>query len=109
MALHVQGACENDVINIGSDVEMSILELAQAVIRSVGSASVIEHLPPLAEGDMTRRCPDTSKMNRLLKRPLVPVEEGIRRLADYYRAQQAEASAGRRRAMRPLEQVPLQK
>jgi nucleoside-diphosphate-sugar epimerase len=89
MSVHDQGACENDVINIGSDVEMSILELARSVIRFVGRASAIEYLPPLLEGDMSRRCPDTSKMSKLLKRPLLPLEEGIRRLADYYRNEQA--------------------
>jgi nucleoside-diphosphate-sugar epimerase len=89
MAVHLQGACENDVINIGSDAEMSILELARAVIRVVGSASAVQFLPPLLEGDMSRRCPDTSKMSRLLKRPLLPLEEGIRRLADHYRNGQA--------------------
>jgi nucleoside-diphosphate-sugar epimerase len=88
MSVHDQGACENDVINIGSDVEMSILELARSVIRFVGRASAIEYLPPLLEGDMSRRCPDTSKMSKLLKRPLLPLEEGIRRLADYYRNEQ---------------------
>ena len=107
MAVHVEGACENDVINIGSDVEISILELARTVIRAVGSASVIEHLPPLREGDMSRRCPDISRMSRLLQRPLVPLEEGIRRLADYYR--QADASPGRRRVKTTVEQVPVQK
>lgn len=89
MAVHDQGACENDVINIGSDAEMSILDLARTVIRVIGSASPIEYLPPLLEGDMSRRCPDTSRMSRLLKRPLVPLEEGIRRLTDYYRTEPA--------------------
>ena len=105
MAVHDHGACENYVINIGSDVEISILELARTVIRSVGSSSAIEHLPPLPEGDMTRRCPDTRKMNKLLKRPLVPLEEGIRRLAEYYR----HAEPGRRRATTSGEHVPVQK
>ena len=84
VALHATGACENDVINIGSDHEMSIMELAKTVIRVVGSSSEINFLPPLAEGDMSRRCPDNSKMRQLLNRPLVPVEEGIRRLVDHY-------------------------
>ena len=87
MAVHREGACENDVINIGSDVETTILELARTVIRVVGSASAIEHLPPLAEGDMSRRCPDVGKMNRLLRRPLLPLEEGIRRLADFFQSE----------------------
>ena len=83
VAAHRTGAHENDVINIGSDVEISIRELAETVIRVLDSPSSLTFLPALPEGDMTRRCPETSKMKALLNRPLVPLEEGIRRLADY--------------------------
>ena len=89
VTLHAEEACENDVINIGSDAEMSILDLARTVIRVTGSRSPIDFLPPLAEGDMSRRCPDVSKMRQLLKRELVPLEDGIRRLVKHY----AEAGA----------------
>jgi hypothetical protein len=34
---------------------------------------------------MTRRCPETSKMRKLLDRPLVPLEEGVARLAAHLR------------------------
>lgn len=84
VTVHAEAACENDVINIGSDDEMSILNLAQAVIRLTGSKSVIEFLPPLTEGDMSRRCPDNSKMRELLKRHLVPLHEGVRRLVEHF-------------------------
>ncbi len=84
IALHETGAFENDVINIGSDHEISILDLARTVLSVVGSDSKIEFLPPLLEGDMSRRCPDNYKMRQILSRPLVPLEEGIRRLLDYY-------------------------
>jgi UDP-glucose 4-epimerase len=50
------------------------------VIRETGSSSRLEYLPPLPEGDMTRRKPDVSKMDRLLNRQLTPVEEGIRKI-----------------------------
>jgi UDP-glucuronate decarboxylase len=82
--LHASAAYENDVINIGSDVEISVLDLARTVIRVTGSKSSIEFLPPLPEGDMSRRCPDISKMRQLLDRPLVKLEDGIARLADHY-------------------------
>jgi UDP-glucose 4-epimerase len=32
----------------------------------------------LEEGDMTRRLPDTSKMQQLLNRPVTPLEEGLK-------------------------------
>ena len=85
---HIGNACENDVVNVGSDVEMTILQLAKLVIRLTQSSSRIEHLPPLPEGDMSRRCPDISRMRSLLARPLVPLEEGIRRLVEYYRVEE---------------------
>jgi len=72
----------NDVVNIGTDHEITILELAHKIIEVSGSKSKIVHLPALKEGDMTRRCPDNSKMVQLLNRPLTPLEEGIKILID---------------------------
>ena len=67
----------NDVINIGSDEEMSILSLAELVIKLTNSKSKIIHLPPLKEGDMSRRKPDITKMNTVLNRKIISLEEGI--------------------------------
>ncbi|NND77600.1 MAG: NAD-dependent epimerase/dehydratase family protein [Flavobacteriales bacterium] len=67
----------NDVINIGSDKEMSILDLAKTIIRITNSSSEIVHLPPLAEGDMTRRLPDNALMKKILNKELIPLEMGI--------------------------------
>lgn len=70
----------NDTINVGSSVELAVLDIAKQVVALAKSKSKIQHLPALKEGDMTRRLPDTSKMMKVLQRPLVPVEEGIARL-----------------------------
>ncbi len=70
----------NDVINVGGNEEIPVIELAKKIIQITGSSSSIIHLPPLAEGDMTRRLPDVSKMNDLLKRPRITLEEGIMRI-----------------------------
>lgn len=68
----------NQTINIGSDIEISILELAKLIIRLTGSSSKIVHLPPLEEGDMTRRRPDISKMKQLLgNNKIYTLEEGL--------------------------------
>jgi len=72
----------NDIVNIGSDVEIPILELAQVIIDIIGSKSKVLHLPPLPEGDMKRRIPDTFKMHKLLKHDLVPMEEGIKKMVE---------------------------
>ena len=59
---------------------MTIKELAQLIIKETNSKSAIIHLPPLPEGDMTRRKPDIGKMKQLLSRELTPVTEGVRRI-----------------------------
>lgn len=67
----------NETINIGGADEISILDLAKLVIKCSNSQSEIIHLPPLKDGDMTRRMPDNSKMKAILKRDLINIEEGI--------------------------------
>lgn len=68
----------NDVINVGSDSHVTILQLAELIIKVTGSRSPIEFLPPLKEGDMSRRQPDISKMKKILNRDLVSLEEGLK-------------------------------
>jgi nucleoside-diphosphate-sugar epimerase len=75
-----KGIFVNDVVNIGSDIEITIYELAKLVLDITGSASQIVHEPPLKEGDMLRRMPDITKMRQLLGRDLLPLEEGIKRV-----------------------------
>jgi UDP-glucose 4-epimerase len=70
----------NDVLNVGNDLETSVLDLAKLVIKMTNSKSEIIHLPALEEGDMTRRRPDIAKMKQVLQRPLTPLETGIERL-----------------------------
>ncbi len=70
---------KNTVLNIGSDDEITILELAKLIISETKSRSEIIFLPALKEGDMTRRKPDISKMKSILKRDLIPLAEGIRK------------------------------
>jgi len=70
----------NDVVNIGNDEEISIIQLANTIIRITGASSKVQFLPPLKEGDMTRRCPDIRKMKQILSRDLISIEEGIHRI-----------------------------
>lgn len=72
----------NDVVNIGGDEEIPVIDLARTIIRLTGSKSSLKHLPALKEGDMTRRKPDISKMKLLLNRPMLPFEEGLKRIID---------------------------
>jgi UDP-glucuronate decarboxylase len=72
----------NDVINIGNDQLCTILDLAKLIVDLAESKSRIVHLPPLKEGDMTRRQPDNSKMRLILGRPLITLEDGIRKMLE---------------------------
>ena len=82
-------------VNIGSQAEVSMLHLAQQIIRLTGSSSEIV-FKPLPPDDPKVRRPDTSLAERVLDwRPEVPVEEGLRRTRDYFvRALAEEAKAG---------------
>jgi nucleoside-diphosphate-sugar epimerase len=76
-----ENTCLNEVVNLGSDTIYTVLELAETIIRLTGSKSKIMFLPPLPEGDMSRRQPDTTKMRKLLKKnELIPLEEGIKKV-----------------------------
>jgi UDP-glucose 4-epimerase len=73
-----EGFHSHPVVNIGSDVCVSINELANLVIRLTDSKSRILYLPPLPEGDMSRRQPDNSIMKSILGRPLISLEDGLK-------------------------------
>lgn len=70
----------NDVVNIGGDDEIPIIDLAKLVIKLTNSTSKIVNLPPLPEGDMTRRKPDLTRMKKLLSRDPVSLEAGLKKL-----------------------------
>ncbi len=74
----------NDVVNIGSDQELTIRELAEQIVLVTESKSRIVHVAPLEEGDMTRRRPDIEKMRGLLRRDLTPLQWGIRQTIDAF-------------------------
>lgn len=72
----------NDIINIGSDKELSVLDLAKLIIEITGSTSELVYMPPLPEGDMSRRLPDTSKMKKLLGYEPIPLRDGLLKLLE---------------------------
>jgi nucleoside-diphosphate-sugar epimerase len=72
----------NEVVNIGSDIEYTIQELAKTIVALTGSKSKIIYLPPLAEGDMTRRQPDAAKMKQLLNKKFLPLEDGLKKILE---------------------------
>lgn len=68
----------NQTINIGNNQETAVLDLAKLIIELTNSKSKLVFLPPLPEGDMTRRHPDITKMKALLgTTSLLTLKEGI--------------------------------
>ena len=72
----------NEIVNIGNDQAITILDLAKTIIRLTKSKSKIIHLPPLKEGDMTRRQPEITRMKELLGRNFTELEVGIQKVID---------------------------
>ena len=70
----------NDIVNVGSDQEISIINLANTIIRIANSKSKIKYLPPLKDGDMTRRMPDLEKFHSTQGADLVSLDNGIEEL-----------------------------
>jgi UDP-glucose 4-epimerase len=76
------------VYNIGSKDETPIIDLAKIIIQLTSSKSEIKFLPPLEEGDMTRRHPNNLRMlEELLNgKPLLPLHEGLKKTLAYFDA-----------------------
>ena len=71
-------------MNIGSQAEVSMLELARRINALCGGNSKIAHKPLPPDDPKTRR-PDTTLARRELGwEPKVPVEEGLLRTRDYF-------------------------
>jgi dTDP-glucose 4,6-dehydratase len=71
-------------VNIGNPQELSVLDLARAVLELTGSSSTIVH-EPLPVDDPTRRRPDITIARRELGwEPRVSLEDGLRRTAAYF-------------------------
>ena len=79
----------NDVVNVGSDIEIKIIDLAYLIIETLESESKIIFLPPLKEGDMTRRKPDISKMKKVYQKEIISLEEGIQLVASTNKSENA--------------------
>ena len=85
------------VFNIGSDDEITILELAEKVKQLTGSKSEVRIVPyeeAYGEGfeDMSRRIPDISRIRKLIEyRPTFSIDEIIKTVIDYHRLTKLQA------------------
>jgi UDP-glucose 4-epimerase len=93
-------AANGEILNLGTTEEVSICELAELMHELSGTGggpAQVELIPYESFGgsyeDVQRRVPDMTKSRALLDfEPTVPLREGVRRLWDWYRAEQARAA-----------------
>ena len=79
---------DGEVINIGSDEEIKIIDLAKLILKLTNSTSRIS-FEPLPPDDPRKRCPDLRKAKKLLDyEPKINLREGLRRIIDWFRETQ---------------------
>ncbi len=72
-------------VNIGNPAEMSVLQMAEAIVKITGSKSRII-FKPIPEDDPKVRQPDITKAKSLLGwEPKVGLEEGLAKTLDYFK------------------------
>jgi dTDP-glucose 4,6-dehydratase len=82
-------------VNIGNPNELTVLELAHAVLALTGSSSTIVH-EPLPTDDPTRRRPDITVARRELGwKPVVALEDGLRRTVEFFASGTPQGAGGR--------------
>ncbi|MHC3000559.1 NAD-dependent epimerase/dehydratase family protein [Microbacterium sp. HJ5] len=93
-------AAQSDIVegtyNIASGTETSLLELAEALLRVMGSGLGVEHGPGRAVNGVVRRLADTAAAKRDLGfEATIGIEEGLRQLVEWWRPLRDEITAGR--------------
>jgi UDP-glucose 4-epimerase len=89
--LAAQADVTDEVFNVASGVETSLLELARKLLEAMGSDLSVQFGPERAVNRVPRRLADTSQAReRLGFAAEVSLEEGLRRLVEWWRAERAE-------------------
>ncbi len=84
----------DEVFNVASGVETSLLELAGLLIDVMGADVAVEHGPERSVNKVPRRLSSTKlARERLGFEAEVDIEEGLRRLVDWWRGERAQAPA----------------
>lgn len=81
------------VYHIGTMDEITIGDLAKKVAQSMG-ASIELASKPEPHGSTQRRCPDTTKLERLGWKPKISLEEGLKPTIEWYSAHPAPEGSG---------------
>lgn len=75
---------EDEFINIGCGIDVSIKELAELVASAVGYKGIIQWDATKPDG-MLKKCMDVSKMTNLGFSPKIGLEKGITQMIDLYK------------------------
>ena len=79
MLLTASKKAKGEVVNVGNSQEVTILELANKIKEATKCKSAIE-FHPLPKDYPKRRCPDTSKLEKVVGwKQTVSFEEGLQR------------------------------
>jgi dTDP-glucose 4,6-dehydratase len=73
-------------VNIGSDDERTVSEIADLIVELSGSSSEISHMPLPADDPMQRRPDLTIARTRLGWQPTTPLRDGLAQTIDWFRA-----------------------
>jgi UDP-glucose 4-epimerase len=89
--LAAEADVNDEVFNVASGTETSLLELAQLLIDVMGANVSVEHGPERAVNKVPRRLADTTlARERLGFEAEVDLETGLRLLVDWWRAERAD-------------------
>ena len=79
----------DEVFNVASGTETSLRQLAEMLSRVMGGTSELEFQPARKVNPVQRRLADVEKARRLIGfEATVPLDEGLERLVDWWKAQQ---------------------
>ncbi len=82
------------VVNVASGRETSLTELAEALIKMMGSTVEPTHVPQRKVNAVSRRLADTSRAEALIGfEAEVPLEEGLSRLVNWWRTERSETGS----------------
>ncbi len=84
MLLASNDSAKGEIVNVGNSQEIRILDLARKIkVLTRCKSSIVFH--PLPKDDPKRRCPNISKLEKLIGfQPKVGFEDGLRRIINWF-------------------------
>jgi nucleoside-diphosphate-sugar epimerase len=84
LMLVINKGVDREIYHIGKDEEISILELANLVVESLGRRARIT-TASAPKGETNRRCPDISKLRALGFSPSINLRQGLPDVVNWYK------------------------